>query len=162
MTSTASLSGNPVSKFISAMRLKGFHARIILSILYGEKVFPISFPFKILRKLINQAIYHCEIHPDSFISSDAILTLRLPHPFLIIVHRKVQIGRNVTLFHNVTLGNREHGHSGYPIVEDNAYVGTGAVILGAVTLGHSATVGAMALVLSDVNPGQRAVGLHRR
>lgn len=78
----------------------GFHAIITLTLLYMEKAFYFKFPFKILRKLIIQGLYSSEIHPDSFRNKEAIATCRLPHPYLIIIHRTASIGINSTIFHN--------------------------------------------------------------
>ena len=140
---------------------KGFHARIIIGILYLEKTMGWKLPLKVVRKLVCQAIYHVELHPDSFDSPEALLTLRLPHPFLIIVHRSVRIGCNVTLFHNVTVGAREQGHAGFPKLGEGSYVGTGAMLLGNVNVGRSAIVGAGALVLGDVSEMSTVVGVHK-
>lgn len=97
----------------------GFHAIITLTLLYMEKAFYFKFPFKILRKLIIQGLYSSEIHPDSFRNKEAIATCRLPHPYLIIIHRTASIGINSTIFHNVTIGviegnNRKLQASNHP------------------------------------------------
>ncbi|MEH0876407.1 hypothetical protein QM999_17265 [Pectobacterium cacticida] len=148
-------------EYLKFLKKSSFHERIILSILYLEKTTYLSFFFKIFRKLVNQAIYHCEIHPDSFKDGATILSLRLPHPFLIIVHRMALIGKNVTLFHNVTIGHREQGHSGVPTISDGVYISTGATVLGDVNVGEGAIIGAGAIVLSDVAKNQKIVGLHK-
>lgn len=57
-----------------------FHAKIVLTLLYLEKISYFKLPFRILRKIIIQGFYSCEIHPDSFRSKEAIATCRLPHP----------------------------------------------------------------------------------
>ena len=83
---------------------KSFHERIILLILYMEKCSRIKWPFKVIRKIIIQIIYHCEIHPDSFRDKDAIVSCRLPHPYLIIIHRTASLGSNMSIFQGVTIG----------------------------------------------------------
>ncbi|UCZ80856.1 hypothetical protein LHL03_06915 [Pectobacterium carotovorum] len=150
-----------LNEYKRAMKNSSFHARFIISILFFEKIGFLPLLFKVMRKLINQCIYHCEIHPDSFFSAKAILTLRLPHPFLIIIHRSARIGNDVTLFHNVTIGAREHRHSGFPIVYDGAYISTGVTILGDVSIGSNAVIGAGSIVLKNVSEDGFAVGVYK-
>lgn len=140
---------------------KEFHARLIIGILYLEKISRWKFPLKVARRLICQSVYHVEVHPDSFDSPEALLSLRLPHPFLIVVHRSARIGCNVTLFHNVTIGAREQGHAGFPRLCEGSYIGTGATLLGNVNIGRSAVIGAGALILGDVMESATVVGVHK-
>lgn len=135
------------------------HENIILTVLYMEKksLFPFSIIFKILRKLILQGIYHFQVHPDTF-SIDGLLTLRLPHPFMIIIHRDVRIGLNAAIFHNVTIGNREGAHSGTPSIGDNFYIGTNSTILG-VTVKDNCIIGAHSLILCNLESNSKVHGV---
>ncbi|BAU55754.1 hypothetical protein [Mucilaginibacter gotjawali] len=135
----------------SIFRLNGFHARIVLMILYFEKKLIIKLPFKILRKLINQALYHCEIHPDTFRDLNAITTLRLPHPFLIIIHKTSKIGSNGTIFQGVTIGVIENREIIAAQIGNNVYIGCNSSILGPVKIVDDVVVGAHSLILKDVN-----------
>lgn len=120
---------------------KTFHERIILFLLYFEKVSKVKCLFKILRKLIVQLGYHCEIHPDSFIDKEAIVSCRLPHPFMIIIHRKSILGHNLVIFQGVTIGVIEKGESiNAPILDDNVYIGAKASVLGNVKIGSGAKI----------------------
>jgi serine O-acetyltransferase len=67
------------------------------------------------------------------------------------------IGRNCYVHHGVTIGWDYRGDRA-PILGDGVFVGTGAVILGDVTIGDGARIGANAVVLCDVPPGATAVG----
>ena len=73
------------------------------------------------------------------------------------------IGENVTIFQGVTLGAREvdfsYHESSRPTVGDNVTIGSGAKILGGLTLGSGSRVGANAVVLNDIGPGFLAVGV---
>ncbi len=73
------------------------------------------------------------------------------------------IGENVTIFQGVTLGAKEldfsYLESSRPIVEDGVTIGSGAKVLGGLTLGASARIGANAVVLNDIAPGVLAVGI---
>ena len=141
---------------------KTFHERIILSLLYFEKVSWMKFPFKVLRKVIIQFGYHCEIHPDSFIDKEAIINCSLPHPYLIIVNRRAILGHNLRIFHGVTIGANEKGENLVPVIRDNVYIGAGACILGGVIIGENAKIGAHSVVLSDVDPGKTACGIYKK
>lgn len=144
------------------LKLNGFHARIVLLVLYCEKKFMIKFPFKIIRKFINQALYHCEIHPDSFDNLTAISTLRLPHPFLIIIHKTAKLGANGTIFQGVTIGVNENKEICAAQIGNNFYIGCNSSILGPVRIVDNVTIGAHSLILKDINESGVIFGLHNR
>jgi len=143
----------------SIFKLNGFHSRIVLLILYGEKKFLIKFPFKLLRKFINQALYHCEIHPDSFTSVTAIATMRLPHPYLIIIHRTCRIGVNGTIFQGVTIGVNENKEIIAAQIGDSFYIGCNSSVLGPVKIVDNVTIGAHSLILKDLTESGVVFGL---
>jgi serine O-acetyltransferase len=87
-------------------------------------------------------------------------TLFLPHPMGIVIHRGSRIGEDVIIGHQVTLGGRDLTNDA-PQVEDGAYIGAGAKILGRVKIGRGATVGANAVVTKDVPAGAVVVGANR-
>lgn len=142
-------------------REAGFHGKLLITLLLLERNSVWKLPFKIARRLICQALYNCEIHPSSFVSDNALRTLRLPHPFLIIIHRDAIICENVTIFHNVTLGATEGRRAGVPKIRSGATLGTGVTVLGPVDVGSRAVLGAGALILKDVHDEQRVVGVHK-
>jgi serine O-acetyltransferase len=84
--------------------------------------------------------------------------LLLPHPNGIVIHPASQIGVNCTIYQQVTLGGRDDNH-GAPVIGANVLIGTGAKILGSVTVGDGARIGANAVVLADVPPRATAVGV---
>ncbi len=71
------------------------------------------------------------------------------------------IGRNCWVHHGVTIGWDYRGGRA-PIIGDGVFFGTGAVVLGEVTVGDGARIGANAVVLCDVPPGATAVGAPAR
>ena len=85
----------------------------------------------------------------------------MPHPYGIFIHRNAVIGSRVTVMQQVTIGNRHPSDPGAPTIEDNVYIGAGAKILGAVRIGHGATVGANAVVTRDVPSHCTVVGANR-
>jgi serine O-acetyltransferase len=84
----------------------------------------------------------------------------LPHPLGIVIHGGTQIGENVVIGHQVTLGGRDVTGAA-PRVEDGVYIGAGAKILGGVRIGRGATVGANAVLTKDVPAGATVVGSNR-
>lgn len=66
------------------------------------------------------------------------------------------IGSNVSIIADVTFGVRE---GGWPRVGDDVYVGAGARIIGGITVGEKARIGANAVVLRDVPSGSTVVGV---
>ena len=80
----------------------------------------------------------------------------LVHSIGVVINTSVKGGRNVVLEHQVTIG-AEKGVS--PVLGDEVFVGAGARILGGVTLGKGAKVGANAVVLDDVPAGATVVGI---
>jgi serine O-acetyltransferase len=85
--------------------------------------------------------------------------LRIPHGGRgIIIHPTVKIGKNVTIFHQVTIGVKEPIIQGATI-ENNVYIGTGAKIIGPVLIGENCRIGANAVVVKDVPPNGTVVGI---
>lgn len=75
----------------------------------------------------------------------------------IVIHKRARIGDNVIIGPNVTIGGRS-GHLEVPVIEDDVLVGAGACIIGPVTIGRGAKIGANAVVLCDVPAAFSAVG----
>jgi serine O-acetyltransferase len=85
--------------------------------------------------------------------------LYMPHTVGTVVMAQ-RLGRNVTLVSNVTIGMRHEPT--FPIICDDVFIGAGARVLGPVTIGNGASIGANAVVLTDVPPGATAVGVPAR
>ncbi|MBO9582352.1 MAG: serine acetyltransferase [Sphingobium sp.] len=81
--------------------------------------------------------------------------LVMPHPGGIVVHADAEIGPNCLIMQNVTVGTNVKG--GVPRIGGHVDLFAGACVLGAVTIGDHARIGALALVLEDVPPGATVV-----
>jgi len=78
----------------------------------------------------------------------------------IVVSRRCTIGRNCNISHGVTIGRINRGHrSGFPTIGDNVYIGPGAKILGGITVGDGAAIGANCVVIKDVPEQGVVVGI---
>jgi serine O-acetyltransferase len=84
----------------------------------------------------------------------------MPHPYGITIHCGTQIGKNVVIMQQVTIGGR-HTMKDAPIIEDEVFIGAGAKILGGVRIGHHAKIGANAVVTKDVPPHATAIEYNR-
>lgn len=112
--------------------------------------------------IVNHLTYKMLTKRNCQISYHSVLgkNLQFPHPIGIVIGDGVIIGNNVKIWHQVTLGsNGKGGGRSYPIIEDNVRIFAGAKILGNVTIGEGATIGANAVVLTDVPKGKVAVGI---
>ena len=78
----------------------------------------------------------------------------MPHPLGIVIEEGASIGSRVTLMHQVSL-------LGGPVVEDNVTIGPGAKVIGAIRIGHGATIGPNAVVTQDV-PSHDTVVVEKR
>lgn len=84
----------------------------------------------------------------------------LPHPVGVVIGHDVDIGSNVLIRQNVTVGRSEPDpDAGYPTISDNVSIGAGTVILGDVDLGEGCTTGANSVVVDDVAPHTTVVGV---
>lgn len=102
-----------------------------------------------------------DIHPGARIGRH----LFIDHGFTVI-GETAEIGDNVTIYQCVTLGgtNPANGKGGkrHPTLLDNVIIGSGAQILGPITVGLRARVGANAVVTEDVPEGATMVGVKAR
>ncbi len=85
------------------------------------------------------------------------------HGWSIVVNHNAKIGRNVTMFQGVTLGQKdditpEGRTTSYPTIEDDVWVGPYAMIFGGVTIGAGSRVGGGAVITKDVPPHAIVVG----
>ena len=83
--------------------------------------------------------------------------LLLPHPQGVVIHPDAEIGPNCLLLQQVTLGTGPK--PGVPKLGGHVDVGAGAKLLGGVVIGEHATIGANAVVISDVPAHAVAVGV---
>ncbi len=88
--------------------------------------------------------------------------VEIHHHSGIVINGYVEIGDGCIIRQNVTIGIKEIGDHGAPILGRNVEVGAGAVILGHIRIGDGARIGANAVVMTDVPDGATAVGVPAR
>lgn len=100
-----------------------------------------------------------EIHPGAQIGAG----LFIDHGMGTVIGETAEIGEDVTLYHNVTLGGvswrKEKRH---PTLEDHVVIGAGAQILGPIRIGARSRVGANSVVVKDVPSDAVVVGVPGR
>ena len=123
----------------------------IAHILYLNKMFFLAR----LTSQLSRFFTGIEIHPGAKIGKG----LFIDHGMGVVIGETAEVGDNVTLYHGVTLGGtgKDVGKR-HPTIEDNVLVGTGAKVLGPITIGKGAKIGANAVVVKNVPAKATAVG----
>lgn len=102
-----------------------------------------------------------DIHPGAIIGRNFFID----HGFTVI-GESAEVGDDVTIYQNVTLGgtNPTSGEPGkrHPTIGDGVIIGSGAQILGPITVGARARIGANAVVTRDVPEGATMIGIPAR
>jgi serine O-acetyltransferase len=108
-----------------------------------------------LLALVSRSVTNIEIHPRAHIG-DALF---IDHGTGVVIGETAEVGANVTMYQGVTLGGTGFATGKrHPTVEDNVTIGSGAKLLGPITIGHGAKIGANAVVIHDVPPNSTVVG----
>lgn len=103
---------------------------------------------------IIRVIFSCDLSVGTQIGEGT----KLVHNGLgCVINPEVIIGNNVRIYQNVSLAGRNN--RGVPVIEDDVFIGAGACVLGGVTVGKGASIGANAVVLKDVKPYTTVVGI---
>lgn len=115
---------------------------------------------------IGRLLTGIEIHPGAVIGE----RLFIDHGMGVVIGETSEIGDDVTLYHGVTLGgvapsvdsHAQRNTKRHPTLENGVIVGSGAQVLGPITVGRNARIGANAVVTKDVPGGATVVGIPGR
>jgi serine O-acetyltransferase len=121
---------------------------------------------RLLARMVSQLgrwLTGIEIHPGATVGR----RLFIDHGMGVVVGETAEIGDDVTLYHGVTLGGvspsvnsaAQVDRKRHPTIANGAIVGSGAQVLGPITVGAGARVGANAVVVQDVPAGVVVVGI---
>jgi serine O-acetyltransferase len=104
---------------------------------------------------LARSVTGIEIHPAAEIGERFVID----HGMGVVIGETAEIGDDVTLYQGVTLGGTGFATGKrHPTVQDNVTVGSGAKMLGPITIGHGAKIGANTVVIHDVPPNSTVVG----
>ncbi len=118
-----------------------YAGRSRLSILIESVLGTRNVLFKPIRTILGY-IFHIEINPLLFSNK-----LLLIHPYNIIIHNNSVVGKNCTIYNNVTIANSDFGNKqGAPTIGDDVIIYPNVVIVGRVTIGNKVIIGAGSIV----------------
>jgi serine O-acetyltransferase len=134
---------------------QGLHALLLHRLAHRLYLAHIPFVPRLVSQVARIITGGIEIHPGARIGKRFFID----HGAGVVIGETAEIGDNVMLYHQVTLGATgwwKHRGDGrvkrHPTIEENVTIGVGASILGPVTVGHDSKIGAMALVLENIPP----------
>ncbi len=125
--------------------------------------------FDLIARIISQTIRFftgIEIHPGAKIGKN----LFIDHGMGVVVGETSEIGDNVTIYHNVTLGGsspsidseRQRHEKRHPTIGNDVVIGSGAQIIGPIKVGNNARIAANAVVVKNVPENATMVGIPAR
>ena len=135
-------------------RQGGYRATVIYRLAHWTSMRRIP-GLPMLLTALNVALHGIEMTP----AMDVGPGLYLAHTVGTVVNAD-KIGANVELQGGLTIGQRRG--DGFPTIEDGVMVAAGARVLGAITVGSGAVIGANAVVVTDVSPNTTMVGVPAR
>jgi serine O-acetyltransferase len=125
--------------------------------------------FDFIARIISQTVRFftgIEIHPGAKIGKN----LFIDHGMGVVIGETSEIGNDVTIYHNVTLGGispsidseRQRHEKRHPTIGDDVVIGSGAQILGPLTIGNNSRIAANAVVVKDVPENSTMIGIPAR
>src|SRR5215469_15643188 len=138
---------------LEVLTYQGLHA--IMWHRLAHALYRMGFPFfpRLISQIARFLTGGIEIHPGASIGKRFFID----HGTGVVIGETAEIGDNVMLYHQVTLGATgwwKHRGDGrvkrHPTIQDNVTIGVGASVLGPITIGHDSKIGAMALVLESL------------
>jgi serine O-acetyltransferase len=149
---------DPAAKGVSSAEIlagwPGVHALLAHRVAYTLQSAGVPLAPRALA-YVSRALTGIEIHPAARIG-DALF---IDHGMGVVIGETAEVGENVTMYQGVTLGGTGFATGKrHPTVQDNVTIGSGAKLLGPITIGHGAKIGANAVVIHDVPPNSTVVG----
>ena len=143
----------------------GFHAMLF----YHVSHYAWTHDWKLLGRFVSylgRILTGIEIHPAVRIGTGFFID----HGMGVVIGETAEIGNNVTLYHGVTLGGiapsvdseSQVNQKRHPTLEDDVIIGSGAQVLGPITVAKCARVGANAVVVKNVAAGHTVAGIPAR
>ena len=145
------------SKLLVALTYPGVHAVWAYRICHKLWVSrPALRPLARIGSQLARALTGVEIHPGAVIGRRFFID----HGMGVVIGETAEVGDDVLMYHQVTLGGRSRGRfKRHPTIGNNVLLGAGAKIIGPITIGDGTKVGANALVVKDVPPNSVVTGI---
>ncbi|MDB5077800.1 MAG: serine acetyltransferase [Chloroflexi bacterium] len=153
---------DPAAKSVAEVLLyPGLHA--LWAYRLSHRLYERKVPFvpRLISQIARILTGGIEIHPGAKIGRRFFID----HGSGVVIGETAEIGDNVMLYHQVTLGatgwwkDMKSGRvKRHPTIENDVVIGCGASLLGPITVGAGSKIGAMALVIDNVPPGSIVVG----
>jgi len=132
----------------------GIHALLAYRLAHALKLAGVPLAPRVIS-MLTRALTGIEIHPSARIGQG----LFIDHGIGVVIGETADIGNDVTLYQGVTLGGTGFATGKrHPTVQDNVTIGSGAKLLGPITIGHGAKIGANSVVITDVPANSTVVG----
>jgi serine O-acetyltransferase len=153
------------SRFEVALFYQSFHATLLHRLAHALWVRGWRFAGRAISQL-GRFLTGIEIHPGARIGKRFFID----HGMGVVIGETAEIGDDVTLYHGVTLGGvapsvesaAQVGQKRHPTLANDVIIGSGAQVLGPITVGRCARVGANAVVVKNVPEGATVVGIPAR
>ena len=123
------------------------NAHIVLNI-FGLKIRFKSF-------IVNQLADCCAIADLEYLKKQ---NTRIVHPIGIVIHKNVSLGKNCTIYQNVTIGCDEKNSQNVPTIGDNVTIYANSVVFGKIKIGNNVKIGAGSVVCHDVEDNTIVAG----
>ena len=135
---------------------QSIHVLIFYRIAHGLYKIKLFFLARLISQL-GRFFTGIEIHPGAKIGKGIFID----HGMGVVIGETAEIGDNVTIYHGVTLGGtgKDKGKR-HPTIGNDVIIGCGAKILGPISIGDGAKIGANSVVLKNVPKGKTAVGIN--
>jgi serine O-acetyltransferase len=141
-----------------AVTYPGVHAVILHRLAHNLWRARLKFPARLLS-WFARLLTNVDIHPGAEIGR----RLFIDHGAGVVIGETAVIGDDVTLYHGVTLGGTSwSAGKRHPTIEDGVLIGAGAKVLGPITVGCGARIGANSVVIETVPPGMTVIGIPGR
>jgi serine O-acetyltransferase len=140
-----------------------FSSRLLASIRAYQYHRDRSGPWHILMRRIariRHTLWSVVTQSDVDLQATLGKGLMLPHPNGVVIHGEARIGDDCMIMQQVTVGMIDEGE--VPVIGNRVYIGAGAKIIGKLTVGDGARIGANAVVVNDVPSNATAVGIPAR
>ena len=145
-------------QFETLLTYPGIHALIWYRVANRLWLSGWRFPARLLS-WFGRFVSNVDIHPGARIGHRFFID----HGACVVIGETAEIGDDVTLYHGVTLGGTSwYPGKRHPTLEDGVVVGAGAKILGPITVGAGARVGANSVVIESTPPDVTVVGIPAR